>query len=62
MSGDMTSGEKPVAEKQIAVQFFCTNEEYASIKAASEKEMRSMASFAKFYTIKTANAIAGKAI
>jgi len=45
------------SEKQIGVQFYCDEEEYAAIKSAADKDMRSIASFAKFNTLKAANAL-----
>lgn len=41
-------------ENKIGVQFYCTEEEAATLKKAADKSMRSMASFAKYYTIKAA--------
>jgi len=44
-------------EKQIGVQFYCDEGEYAEIKKAADKEMRSIASFAKYYTVKKAHVV-----
>ena len=49
--------------KKIGVQFYCIEDEVKSIKSAAEKTLRSAASFARFYTLKAAQAInEGKAI
>lgn len=58
MTGKATeTAEQPTEPVKIAVQFFCNDEEVATLKAAAEKNMRSSASFAKFHTLKAAQAV-----
>ena len=53
----------PAKGKKIGVQFYCTEDEARPIKSAAENTLRSAASFARFYTLKAAQAInEGKAI
>ncbi len=53
----------PAEGKKTAVQFYCTDDESQAIKSAAEKTLRSAASFARFYTLKAAQAInEGKAV
>ena len=47
----------PAEGKKVAVQFFCAEDDVQSIKSAAEKTGRSAASFARFYTLKAAQAI-----
>ena len=46
-----------MADNRNAVQFYCDDEEYATLTKAAEKEFRSIASFAKASTLKTAQNI-----
>lgn len=56
-------GTSPAEGRKIGVQFYCTEDEAQSIKSAAEKTLRSAASFARFYTLKAAQAInEGKAV
>ena len=53
----------PAEGRKIGIQFYCTEDETQSIKSAAEKTLRSVASFARFYTLKSAQAInEGKAV
>ncbi len=54
---DEVNETSPSEGKKVAVQFYCTEEEAQSIKSAAEKTLRSAASFARFYTLKAAQAI-----
>ncbi len=55
MIGKTTEAKEPV---KIGVQFYCDEKEAQLIKTAAEKTMRSSASFAKYHTLKAAQAVA----
>jgi len=54
---DEENETSPAEGKKVAVQFFCAEEDAQAIKSAAEKTSRSAASFARFYTLKAAQAI-----
>ena len=60
MSNTATAAVEPV---KIGIQFYCSEEEAMTIKNAAEKTMRSTASFARFHSLKAAQAVSeGKSV
>ena len=53
----MSSEIETEQSKRFATQFYCTEEEQALLKNAAEKTLRSAASFAKYHSLKAAQAI-----
>lgn len=54
MTGNDAEAKEPA---KIAVQFYCTEDEANTLKSAADRTMRSSASFAKYHTLKAAQAV-----